>query len=82
MQKSLTIATRKSPLALWQAHHVQALLQQTYPGLRVALLELSTEGDERLDVSLTKIGGKGVFVKALEHALLDGNKESSLQQVL
>lgn len=81
MQKSLTIATRKSPLALWQAHHVQALLQQTYPGLRVELLELSTEGDERLDVSLTKIGGKGVFVKALEHALFDGRADLAVHSL-
>lgn len=81
MQKSLTIATRKSPLALWQAYHVRDLLQQTYPGLRVELLELSTEGDERLDVSLTKIGGKGVFVKALEHALFDGRADLAVHSL-
>ena len=71
MQKSLTIATRKSPLALWQAHHVRERLQNFFPDVIILLLEMTTQGDERLDVSLTKIGGKGVFVKELERALYD-----------
>lgn len=81
MQKTLTIATRKSPLALWQAYHVRDALEQMYPGLNVQLLEMSTEGDERLDVSLTKIGGKGVFVKALEHALFDGRADLAVHSL-
>ena len=71
MQKTLTIATRKSPLALWQACHVRDRLQAAFPEITIELLEMTTQGDERLDVSLTKIGGKGVFVKELETALYD-----------
>jgi hydroxymethylbilane synthase len=66
----LVIATRASPLALWQAEHVQRLLMASHPGLQVELLRLSTRGDEVLDRSLSKIGGKGLFVKELEVALL------------
>jgi len=68
-------------LALWQAHHVRDALQTAHPGLDVGLLEMSTEGDERLDVSLTKIGGKGVFVKALEHALWDGRADLAVHSL-
>ena len=53
MQKTLTIATRKSPLALWQAYHVRDRLQAHFPELTIELLEMTTQGDERLDVSLT-----------------------------
>ncbi|MCX8005993.1 MAG: hypothetical protein N2688_13745, partial [Burkholderiaceae bacterium] len=56
---TLVIATRASPLALWQAEHVRARLQTLHPGLRVELLPLSTRGDEILDRALAKIGGKG-----------------------
>jgi hydroxymethylbilane synthase len=68
----LVIATRRSALALWQAEHVKARLGALYPGLRVELLPLSTRGDELVDVSLVKAGGKGLFVKELEGALADG----------
>lgn len=68
----LVIATRASRLALWQAEHVKAELEQQYPHMQVELLSLSTRGDEILDRSLSKIGGKGLFIKELEHALLDG----------
>ncbi|MDC1208853.1 hydroxymethylbilane synthase [Litorivicinus sp.] len=71
MQKKLTIASRKSPLALWQSYHVRDLLIAAHPSLTIELLEMSTQGDERLDVSVDKIGGKGVFVKELETALYD-----------
>ncbi|MBT6286986.1 MAG: hydroxymethylbilane synthase, partial [Oceanospirillales bacterium] len=54
MQKTLTIATRKSPLALWQAYHVRDRLQAAFPEIIIELLEMTTQGDERLDVSLTK----------------------------
>jgi hydroxymethylbilane synthase len=65
------IATRRSRLALWQAEHVKARLEALQPALRVELLALSTRGDELLDVSLAKAGGKGLFVKELELALAD-----------
>ena len=64
---SLTIATRESRLAMWQAEHVQALLQAQ--GHSVALLGMTTQGDQILDRSLSKVGGKGLFVKELEVAL-------------
>ncbi|MBN8717148.1 hydroxymethylbilane synthase [Thermomonas sp.] len=65
----LRIATRKSPLALWQTEHVAARLQQAHPGLAVELVPLSTRGDEILDRSLAAIGGKGLFLKELELAM-------------
>ncbi len=67
----LVIATRESRLALWQAHHVQALLMQRL-GLRAELLGMTTRGDQILDRALSKVGGKGLFVKELEAALEDG----------
>jgi len=70
--KVLKIATRKSALALWQAGHVAALLREQHPGLQVELLPLVTEGDRILDRPLASIGGKGLFLKELERALLDG----------
>ena len=68
----VVIATRKSPLALWQAEHVRALLQGEHAGLQVALLGMTTQGDRILDRPLSQEGGKGLFVKELELALLDG----------
>src|SRR5690606_33858181 len=59
----LVIATRASRLALWQARHVQSRLQALYPGCRVELLEMTTRGDQILDRTLSKVGGKGLFVK-------------------
>lgn len=67
----LRIATRKSPLALWQAEHVAGLLRALHPELQVELVPLSTRGDEVLDRSLAAIGGKGLFLKELEVALAD-----------
>ncbi len=66
---TLTIATRQSPLALWQAEHIQSRLQALYPQLQVNLLKIVTKGDKILDTPLAKIGGKGLFVKELEQAL-------------
>ena len=66
------IATRKSPLALWQAEHVRELLANTYSGLQIELLGMTTLGDRILDRPLSQEGGKGLFVKELELALLDG----------
>ncbi len=67
----LRIATRKSPLALWQAEHVAERLRQAYPGLHVELIGMVTRGDKVLDSPLAKIGGKGLFVKELEQSLLE-----------
>ncbi len=71
----LIIATRQSRLALWQAEHVRALLRALYPACDVQLLPLSTRGDEVLDRSLSKIGGKGLFVKELEIAMANGRAD-------
>ena len=68
----IVIATRESRLALWQAEHVRSLLQRLYPACRVDLLGMTTRGDRILDRPLSKVGGKGLFVKELEAALLDG----------
>ncbi len=69
--KTLTIATRQSPLALWQARFVKDKLQRHHPDLTIHLLEMTTRGDKILDTPLAKIGGKGLFVKELEAALFD-----------
>ncbi len=75
-QKNLKIATRQSPLALWQANYVKDRLRQLYPDLNVELVPMVTKGDVILDSPLAKIGGKGLFVKELENALL--NKEADI----
>jgi hydroxymethylbilane synthase len=67
----LRIATRKSPLALWQANYVKQQLELHHPGLVVTLVPMSTQGDKILDTPLAKIGGKGLFVKELEIAMLE-----------
>ncbi len=71
----LTIATRESPLALWQANFVADELRRCHPGLTVEILGMTTRGDQVLDSPLAKIGGKGLFVKELEQALLDGRAD-------
>lgn len=68
----LVIATRGSALALWQANHIKDCLEAEHPGLTVELLKIKTKGDKILDVPLAKVGGKGLFVKEIEEALLDG----------
>lgn len=68
---AIRIATRKSPLALWQAEHVGALLQSRHAGLDIELVPMSTQGDKLLDAPLAKVGGKGLFIKELERALLE-----------
>ncbi|WP_322994891.1 hydroxymethylbilane synthase [Castellaniella sp.] len=77
----LVIATRASRLALWQAHHVQARLQSLYPDCQVELLEMTTRGDQILDRTLSKVGGKGLFVKELETALLDGRADLAVHSL-
>jgi len=77
----LRIATRKSPLALWQAEHVAQRLREAHPGLTVELLPLSTRGDEVLDRSLAAIGGKGVFLKELEIAIAEGRADLAVHSL-
>ena len=81
VRPTLTIATRKSPLALWQAHDVRERLMRAHPGLQVELLTMSTQGDKILDTPLAKIGGKGLFVKELELALLDGRADLAVHSM-
>ncbi|MEO6799818.1 MAG: hydroxymethylbilane synthase [Rhodanobacter sp.] len=78
---NLRIATRKSALALWQAEHVATLLRTAHPGLNVTLVPLSTRGDEVLDQSLATIGGKGLFLKELEVAMLEGRAELAVHSL-
>lgn len=77
----LRIATRESPLALWQAHHVKGRLEALYPGLRVELVGMTTEGDRILGVPLAKIGGKGLFIKELEQAMLEGRADIAVHSM-
>lgn len=79
--EKLVIATRASRLALWQARHVQSSLQALYPDCRVELLEMTTRGDQILDRTLSKVGGKGLFVKELETALLDGRADLAVHSL-
>lgn len=81
MTAPLRIATRKSALALWQAEHVANLLRQAHPGLQVELVPLSTRGDEILDRSLATIGGKGLFLKELEVAMLEGRADLAVHSL-
>ncbi len=77
----LKIATRQSPLALWQAEYIQQRLEQQHPNLRVELVTFVTQGDKILDTPLAKIGGKGLFVKELEAALLDGRADLAVHSM-
>ncbi|RLA51729.1 MAG: hydroxymethylbilane synthase [Gammaproteobacteria bacterium] len=81
MSRKLTIATRESPLALWQARFVQSALTQAHPDLEVRLLGMTSRGDQLLDVPLAKVGGKGLFVKELETALLDGSADIAVHSM-
>ena len=78
---TLRIATRKSALALWQAEHVAALLRAAHPGLAVELVPMSTRGDEVLDQPLATIGGKGLFLKELEVAMLEGRADLAVHSL-
>lgn len=79
--RTLTIATRESPLALWQAEYVRDALETAHPGLEVKLLGMTSRGDQLLDVPLAKVGGKGLFVKELETALLDGSADIAVHSM-
>ncbi|KAA6209043.1 hydroxymethylbilane synthase [Avibacterium paragallinarum] len=77
----LKIATRRSPLALWQANYIKDRLTQLYPNLQVELVPMVTKGDVILDTPLAKIGGKGLFVKELENALLTGEADIAVHSM-
>ena len=81
MRKNLVIATRGSQLALWQAGHVKACLESLEPGLNISLRVIKTRGDIILDVPLSKVGGKGLFVKEIEEALLDGSADLAVHSI-
>ncbi|MBU2114206.1 MAG: hydroxymethylbilane synthase [Gammaproteobacteria bacterium] len=78
---TVRIATRKSALALWQAEYVKAELLRHHPQLNVELVPMSTQGDKILDTPLAKIGGKGLFVKELEQAMLDGRADIAVHSM-
>ncbi|MCP4388456.1 MAG: hydroxymethylbilane synthase [Gammaproteobacteria bacterium] len=80
-RNELRIATRGSPLALWQAEHVSARLEALHPHLKVSLLTMKTRGDKLLDAPLAKVGGKGLFVKELETGLLDGRADLAVHSL-
>jgi len=79
--KKIVIATRSSALALWQANHIKDCLEAEHSGLTVELLKLKTKGDKILDVPLAKVGGKGLFVKEIEEALLDGRAQIAVHSM-
>ena len=79
--RTLRIATRKSPLALWQAEHVKSRLLALNPELTVELVTFTTKGDIILDTPLAKIGGKGLFVKELEVAMLAGDADIAVHSM-
>lgn len=81
IKPSLIIATRESPLALWQASFVKTQLEKHYPHLLVSLLGVTTTADKMLDTPLLQIGGKGLFVKELEEALLDGRADIAVHSM-
>ena len=81
MKKILRIATRKSALALWQANHVKDLLHEAHPEIEIELVKIVTEGDRILDRPLAEIGGKGLFLKELERAMLDGEADLAVHSM-
>jgi len=81
MKKNLRIATRKSALALWQANYVQSLLREAHTGIEIELVKIVTEGDRILDRPLAEIGGKGLFLKELERAMLDGEADLAVHSM-
>lgn len=81
LDKVLRIATRQSPLALWQAHYVKERLMACHPGLTVTLVPMVTRGDIILDTPLAKVGGKGLFVKELELALLEDRADIAVHSM-
>lgn len=81
MSTTVRIATRKSPLALWQAEHVANRLRAIHPEIRIELVKMVTQGDKILDTPLARIGGKGLFVKELEQGLLEGRADLAVHSM-
>lgn len=81
MSELIRIATRKSPLALWQAEFIKAGLEAAHPGIEIELLAMTTRGDKILDAPLAKVGGKGLFVKELETAMLEGRADIAVHSM-
>jgi len=81
MSKLVRIATRQSPLALWQAEYVKARLLELHPQLQVELVKMVTQGDKILDTPLAKVGGKGLFVKELETGMLNGDADIAVHSM-
>ncbi|MFN3918904.1 MAG: hydroxymethylbilane synthase [Methylohalobius sp.] len=81
MTSAIRIATRKSPLAIWQAEHVASCLRRLYPELRIELVQMTTLGDKISDAPLATVGGKGLFVKELEQGILDGRAEIAVHSM-
>lgn len=81
MKNTLKIGTRKSPLALWQAHYVKERLLALHPSLQVELVEIISSGDKHLKTALAKIGGKGLFLKELENGLLDSSVDIAVHSM-
>ncbi|MDX1442647.1 MAG: hydroxymethylbilane synthase [Gammaproteobacteria bacterium] len=79
--RTIRIATRQSPLALWQAETVAERLRETHPDIQVELLKITTKGDRILDTPLSKIGGKGLFIKELEVAMLEGKADIAVHSM-
>ena len=80
-RKIIRIATRKSPLALWQAEHVATRIEQTFPEIKTELVKMTTRGDKILDAPLAKVGGKGLFVKELEQGMLAGTADIAVHSM-
>lgn len=81
MSRTIRIATRRSLLALWQAEYVKAELELQHPGIHIELLKIESRGDKILDTPLAKIGGKGLFVKELENALLENRADIAVHSM-
>ena len=81
MLDKIRIATRESALAMWQAHHVKAALQAAHPGLQVSIMGMTTAGDRNKESPLSEMGGKGVFVKELEVALLENRADIAVHSM-
>ncbi|MDD1619527.1 MAG: hydroxymethylbilane synthase [Methylococcaceae bacterium] len=80
-EKIIRIATRQSPLALWQAEHVAERLEQAFPRVKTELVKMVTRGDKILDAPLAKVGGKGLFVKELEQGMLEGSADIAVHSM-
>ena len=80
MNKTITIATRESALALWQSNYVASIIEAKTP-YKTKLLPMTTEGDQRLEVTLNKIGGKGLFLKELEQSMLAGEADIAVHSM-